>query len=510
MLKSHKMKTAIVFCPYVNIFSVPPLAPALLKSFLVEKNIECKTIDFNLLFQNNIEKNAKTEIISWFINPFYKLKSEIFDLYCNFVETCAEEIAKNNTEVLGISVFSHESQKFAEDLCYSLKKKLKIHILLGGSGVRVRCFNNNNKKWGELMLDSNLADCVLSGEGELLIVDLIKNKSIGWHESKQLSNDEISDLPVPNFDDYDLDAYGKRDDLRLPITASKGCVRSCTFCDVAAMWPKYRYRRGENVADEMIGIYEKYGIRNFAFTDSLINGGLKPFREMNIALSKRLPNIISYSGQFICRDERSMAPSDFELMKIGGCKKVSIGIESGSENVRNHMKKQFSNDDIDYTAHQLLKNNIFQTWNIIVGYPTETIADWQKTIDLIKKFSKFNNLIKISPIGVFQLLQNTPITESSMLSSLDIEQHITNGYSEYNWISKLNPTNTLKVRISRWFELVDLLEKNNLLNDEYSYRLDEKKLMLKQQLKFYEETTPNKTIFPIFQNSLQNTTDIGA
>ena len=42
---------------------------------------------------------------------------------------------------------------------------------------------------------------------------------------------------------------------------------------------KYTYRSGENVAQEMIAHYEKYGVTD-SFTDSLINGNLKSFRQL--------------------------------------------------------------------------------------------------------------------------------------------------------------------------------------------------------------------------------------
>ena len=48
-------------------------------------------------------------------------------------------------------------------------------------------------------------------------------------------------------------------------------------------------------------------------------------------------------------------------MKQAGAHTISIGMESGSERVRNHMKKKFSDDDIDYTVTNLAKNNM--NWN---------------------------------------------------------------------------------------------------------------------------------------------------
>jgi radical SAM superfamily enzyme YgiQ (UPF0313 family) len=257
----------------------------------------------------------------------------------------------------------------------------------------------------------------------------------------------------------------------------------------------------------MIGIYQRYGIKHFAFTDSLINGGLKPFREMNQILSDRLPNTVNYSGQFICRDAKSMPPTDFELMKSGGCYSVSIGVESGSELVRNHMKKGFSEADLHYTAEQLLKQDILQYWNIIVGYPTETDQEWLKTVKLIEQYRKHNTLIKIIPVGVFQLLSNTPITEHSMLESLKIEIVPISGYSEYNWTSHLNRSNTFSARVNRWQELVNVLQSYDMLGTSAA-RIAQKTNIIQSQLEYYESNQSGKTVFPIQQQSFQAPSNI--
>lgn len=499
------MSVALIHIPFVSDLHTPPLAPALLKSCLAQKNIVSKVFDFNLKFQLEFDSKHKDALLAWMISPEIKLDIESYNLYMSFVRACSDEVIAYGSNAVGVSVFSHNSHRFAEDICFDLKSKKNLYITLGGSGVQT-LQSQYNKKWGELMIDSSLADCVVYGEGELVIANVFIEQTKGIVISKQLDSEFLQDLPVPNFDDYSLDLYGVRSQLMLPITSSKGCVRSCSFCDVASIWPKYRYRRGENVANEIISIYQKYNIKNFAFTDSLINGGLKPFREMNEILAAQIPDCINYNGQFICRDEKSMPPRDFKLMKRGGCRSVSIGIESGSENVRLHMKKGFSNQDIDYTAHQLIDNGIVQKWNIIVGYPTETDSDWNDTLTLIKRFKNYHDMIKITPVGVFQLLQNIPLREKSILNSLELSSQTTHGYDEYNWISYINPTNTFKERVNRWRYLIEMLKEFNMLNP--TANIDQKNAILEQQLNYYESKS-NKTTIPIVPYSLQSSRDFG-
>ena len=57
-------------------------------------------------------------------------------------------------------------------------------------------------------------------------------------------------------------------------------VRKCDFCDVQSIWPKYRYRSGENIALEMKVQNNKYGTKKFLFTDSLLNGSVKQLEDL--------------------------------------------------------------------------------------------------------------------------------------------------------------------------------------------------------------------------------------
>jgi len=491
--------TVIAFLPLMDMDTTrPPLAPALLKGILEEAGIECKTYDFNAHYHQAITGTDFEKISASIYSPELKLDLHLFEVYHKFISHCVDTILENKPSNVLLSVFTHQSTRVTEDICYQLRMQApNVYILLGGSGVSIRLEQYNNE-WCNIVLENQLCDAVLLGEAEDVIVDLVKNKPVGIQKTTQLPNDILNDLPAPNFDDYDFDHYGGVNQIIIPVTASKGCVRKCSFCDIARFWPKFRYRRGENVANELITIYNKYGIKNFTFTDSLINGALKPLREMNTVLSETIADTIQYRGQAICRSQKDMPPRDFELMRSGGCERINIGIESGSESVRDHMKKMYTNDDIYYTAEQCLKNNIKQIWNIISGYPTETDKDWEDTINLVKRYADHSDMIKIMPNGVFQMLQGTPITTDRMLNELQIDYHSVDGYKEYHWVSVLYPNNTLKVRAERYFELVELLLELDML-EERPQKIKQKIEILKNQVEYFNAREQNSNLIPIQQ-----------
>ena len=150
-------------------------------------------------------------------------------------------------------------------------------------------------------------------------------------------------------------------------------------------------------------------------SDSLINGSMKAFRQMNTVLAKKLPRTISYYGEYIARPSTQTTNEDYHLMAEAGCKHVIVGIESGSEAVRYHMKKKFTNEDIDTMIQSLYSVGITQEWNLMVGYLTETRKDFEQTMELVKRYKdiKFPNMI-VNPTGILHIFPGSPLFDTHM------------------------------------------------------------------------------------------------
>ena len=166
-----------------------------------------------------------------------------------------------------------------------------------------------------------------------------------------------------SFDDYDLTKYNYVNELTIPITGSKGCVRKCTFCDIPVLWPKFKFRSGKHIAGEMIHLYNRHGVKKFYMSDSLVNGSLTAFMDFITTLAehnKNNPtNSIKWVGQYITRPKSNVLNDDYyDLLKSSGGEGLTIGVESGSDRVRQHMKKQFTTADIDYELAQFDRRGI--------------------------------------------------------------------------------------------------------------------------------------------------------
>ena len=294
------------------------------------------------------------------------------------------EISQYDFKWLGISVFSYlqkdDALKLAEEY---------DNVLFGGSGVDINWPRKN----------------YIVGEGEYALLEFLKGNldypGINGNQPKQIEN--IEDLPPPDYSDV----MHKHNYDTAIISGSRGCVRKCTFCDVMTIWPKYKWKTGKKIADDMHEVANKTGLKKIGFSDSLVNGSMKHFRDMCSELAKREKKV-QWNGQFIVRGAKTFSSEDFDNLANSGCNGLTMGIESGSEAVRDHMRKKFSNEDIEYFVTNLGDRNIKMKFLLIVGYPTETEEDFEMTLEMLRKYGKYSHLISVSP-HMMLTYENTPL-----------------------------------------------------------------------------------------------------
>ena len=489
-MKYHAVFVFLPFTQTSHLFNAMPMAPALLKGICDSHGLKTTTIDLNIELQTIWEKDNHHTQIQKYLMYWNPMTPEAYDWYHKWVEKEAIRLIKLQTNWIGLSLLSYQSLVCAQDLCFYIKKhNPEQKIILGGPGIsqddNTRRKYKNDKLISEVMIETGLCDTIIINESETLLVDvLINNKKGKFNSNKQLTHEELSQLPTPSYIDYKVELYKNPNEVfykdertaAATITGSKGCVRKCTFCDVFTFEPKFVFKDGNKIADEMIEIYEKQGINNFHFSDSLINGSMKAFRQMNESLAKRLPRTLSYFGEYIARPKNQVTDEDYELMKEAGCAHVIVGVESGSEAVRNHMKKKFTNDDLHTMIEKLHGVGITQEWNLMVGYITETRKDFEETLALVEKYKHipYPNMI-VNPVGVLHLLPGTALTDVHA-RKLDVEwEDVKEGVGMVGdyWKTSHNPENTFDARIQWWIELLTMCnEYGYLTSSRYKNKRD--------------------------------------
>ena len=441
------MSVALISTPS-QLYNFPTSSIFFLKGCLSKEGIDSSCYDLNFDFLSKFkEAGVKWCEFGTDYNPEFE---EFIQHYCNQLI---------DYDWIGISVFTYNSQVFTKKLLEILRPMTNAKIVLGGlgltnSGSDLECHSFN---FGDYMISLGLADYQISGEGDVALPSLINSKT--W-SSDQI--DDLTDLPIPDYSDIDFSKYPSN---VVTITGSRGCVRKCTFCDVAGIWKKFRYRPGKEIANEIVEMYYEYGVDTIHFSDSLVNGSMKAFREMCTELVKaNVP--VKWRGLFIFR--ANMTDSDWDLIRDSGCDELWIGIESGSEKIRNDMRKKFTNVDMYKSIEELGKRNIKMTYLMMVGYPTETDNDFEDTLDLIRWSERYKKLIEVRT-NIVMVVKNTEL------------------YNDIPWYGNVETwryKNTEGVltyadRFLRWKEMVEVTKESGLKVDN---RIDQLEAVLKIRL----------------------------
>ncbi len=189
------------------------------------------------------------------------------------------------------------------------------------------------------------------------------------------------DAPYPAWDLLDLSRY------RLPLVnrpyviveSSRGCPYSCDFC-VAPIHQghKFREKSARALVDEMERGYREFGLKFFYLWGDTVTLNVKSFGAFcDELIARRLP--IQWFGN--ARADNLTDPAFVRRLREAGCWMLALGIETESEETRKDMMKRLEGRKIRAALANLRAAGIRSFAFFILGYPGETAASLERTID---------------------------------------------------------------------------------------------------------------------------------
>lgn len=446
----------------------PPLGISVLNGIAKAHGFTARSVDLIVELSKSCSKAGKD-----FESTQIKLRSPVSNTVESFVDNFFDQwidtILSWNPKYIGISVFSYYMHFSTFYLCEKLQARQgNFKIVLGGAGVGTPVFNEvapmlgatsmqQMIPYGEFMKAKKLADHVIVGDGEQALIDLLSGDA-DHDDTKFNLADYKQELPFSNFDDFNLYDYPgnlNKGYPQLPIFTSKGCVRDCDFCDVNSIQQKFRFRQGANVVKEMLHLANRYNIREFNFTDSLVNGSLKSMTEWITALAEynraNPDRRITWSGSWICRPIGQIKEHVYKLLAESGCETLAIGVESGSNHVLQAMDKKTNVEALMYETEMFHKYGIKFITLLIVGHWSERWEDFMDTIHMLyrlKKYVKTGNYVALTSGTTMEIVPGSPMDNNFEVNRLEAVHPSV-------WWTSVNPSLTVK---ERYFRLL-LLEK---------------------------------------------------
>lgn len=263
-----------------------------------------------------------------------------------------------------------------------------VKIIFGGPA----CYFKNTRNF---ILKSKSVDYIVAAEGDLLLLEILKNiKDKNYKIKNRLLNDRNQE-PLPDFSGFELDKYALK---RLPYFTTRGCYNRCSFCSDVIFWQKYRYKSANKIFRDLKKLRDLYGVNTFLFSDSLTIGNHKNIEKFcDLIIKNKLK--IKWGGQARCK---SLDKKILKKMKDAGCTCLSFGVESGSQRILELMKKDYHIDEIQKVIRTASKIGINVDTDFMVGYPTETRSDFYKTIKFVRDNRKYISRAFCSPTSIFE------------------------------------------------------------------------------------------------------------
>lgn len=161
----------------------------------------------------------------------------------------------------------------------------------------------------------------------------------------------------------------------------------CTFCSWTTLFPNQSYRTfsPEHSLKEIQNLIENYNIKEVFDDSGTIPTGdwLKKF--CHGLIDKGFNKKIKLGCNLRMG---ALSQKEFNLMKKAGFRFILYGLESANQKTLDKINKNIKVSDIKETLVKAKKAGIENHLTIIIGYPWETEADAQKTLNLARQLFK--------------------------------------------------------------------------------------------------------------------------
>jgi len=311
------------------------------------------------------------------------------------------KIINSPFEVVGISATTPAIHSAAEIASGIKKAKPGVLTIIGGPHVTAVPT--------ETMNEFPVFDVGVIGEGEETVTELlnafsggrdlsdVKGLIVRGKDGLKISErrefiSDIDSLALPAWDllpsltrDYRYSIIETHGRPSAAIVTSRGCPNKCSFCDRKVFGNIYREHSAEYVLEMIRLLKFKYGIKDLMiFDDNFMISKARLMKICGSLIKEKLD--ISW---FCVSNLENFESDKLKAMKEAGCWLIEVGIESGSREILNDMKRGATLEKIESAVKMADSLGIRVKGNFIFGNINETEGTLKSSINFAKKLNLF-------------------------------------------------------------------------------------------------------------------------
>ncbi len=372
-----------------------------------------------LLIQPSETDKAMTHLGLGYVAAALEARGDRVEIYDAGIEggsekQVAKRLGESNPAVVGITA---QTPYYSKALWMSkLVKKLNpgLTVIFGGPHASILT---------EDTLQEPSIDIVVRGEGDATVAELVARleeggsladvRGISYKENGEMFHNEdrpfiedLDSLPLPARHLFDIERYLARMKGRrvAPILSSRGCPFKCIFCYRGpAAGKKFRGRSPGKIIEEIEHLRDRYGVGDVLFVDDIFT--------INKERAERICDLMIERNLDIswrCQTRADCLSVDvLRKMKEANCIDVSMGIESGNEEILAATGKNITKEKIRAGFSMTREVGISTSASFIIGLPGDTKETVRETIEFAKELNPDN--------AIFYAAMPYPGTEMSRM-----------------------------------------------------------------------------------------------
>ena len=327
----------------------------------------------------------------------------VWNVYKPFSETeyrlLIDALREFRADLIGLSL-SSLTIKPAVEVTARLKEALGVPVVWGGSGPTLEpdmCIKDT--------------DLVCVGEGEQVIVDLAQRIDAGepltnvpgvW--AKDAAGEiirnpgrpllELEDLAIPDFDpartlhinddQVRRNVYPPNLGNQYIIMTTRGCPFSCSFCiesvyqDMFGKKNHLRRRSVDVVIQELVAARRQLNFKSVMFYDDVFTTHPRWLKEFASRYKAEV------GLPFWCYTyPTTTKKEEIEMLRDAGCVSMTMGIQSGSEEVLNGFNRPVAREKAVEASRILLEAGVEPYFDLITRVHLESEANARETFDFL-------------------------------------------------------------------------------------------------------------------------------
>lgn len=263
------------------------------------------------------------------------------------------------------------------------------------------------------LIASDLVEAVCSG-GNLLAFPGITLPD-GRRSEAATPLRKLDAAMTPDFTDFPWDRYPFR---VVPMMTGRGCQwAKCTFCSdvVTANGRTFRTRSAESVLTEMREQARRHQTSNFLFIDIKLNSNPNMLRSIAEHAQTYVPGAEWIGTVHVDqRADNGLSRRELRAAVAGGMRRVSFGLESGSQRLLDEMQKGSlveRNSEFIRNAHE---SGLSIRCTMFTGFPGEIADDLDLTAAFLEEHAPYLDRVRFNR---FSIIPETPIFEAVLARS---------------------------------------------------------------------------------------------